>query len=53
MNKPKSTMIELTLNYFNDVEDVYYERDGRVVRPGEYKVYREGGKIFLEVFHND
>ena len=53
MNKPKSTTIELTLDYFNDVEDVYYERAARVVGPSQYEVWREGGKVFLEVFHND
>ena len=53
MNKPKSTTIELTEGMLNAIAMVDDRGVERVAVPGKYKVYREGGRVFLEVFHND
>lgn len=53
MNKPKSTVIELTDDMIEDIDDVFDGLVGRMAVPGEYKVWRDGGKIYLEVFHNE
>lgn len=53
MNKPKSTTIQLTSDVLNDMDAVSWGHVERVAKPGEYKVWRKGGKVFLEAFHND
>ena len=53
MNKPKSTTIEITESMTYCIAAVHFGKSKRVAVPGQYKVWREGGKIFLEVFHND
>ena len=53
MNKPKSTTIEMDHDEIDAIKFVGIGRIGRVAYPGKFVVYREGGKVFLEVFHND
>lgn len=52
MSKPKSTVIEMDAGKIVDITLVSENYVERVAVPGRYKVWREGGEVFLEVFHN-